>query len=52
VCSMRMFRVDGCAHMMCTGCEAHVCWGCMRVFGDEEMVYEHIRGCERGQDMS
>jgi hypothetical protein len=44
-CSMRMFRVEGCAHMVCLGCEAHVCWGCMRVFPDEQAVYSHMRGC-------
>lgn len=51
-CSMRMFRAEWCAHIICLGCEAHVCWGCMQVFPDEDRIYAHMRRCANaGEDM-
>jgi len=39
-------RTAGCNHMMCTNCQAHICWvqGCMKVFDSGPECYGHLEG--------
>lgn len=41
-CSTPMEKIDGCNHMTCGGCRAHICWVCMSVFEKKDLCYEHM----------
>jgi hypothetical protein len=41
-CSTPMEKVDGCNHMTCGGCKAHICWVCMSVFVRSDLCYDHM----------
>jgi len=37
-------KAYGCNHMNCTNCQAHICWVCLKTFGDSEACYQHLQG--------
>lgn len=41
-CSTPIEKVDGCNHMTCGGCKAHICWFCMSVFARSDLCYKHM----------
>ena len=41
-CGCTIQKSEGCNHMKCTGCGAHICWVCLRVFGVGSEVYGHL----------
>ncbi|KFZ24279.1 hypothetical protein V502_01238, partial [Pseudogymnoascus sp. VKM F-4520 (FW-2644)] len=42
-CKTTMEKTEGCNHMTCGGCNAHICWVCMAVFGTSGPCYDHMR---------
>ncbi|XP_078365786.1 uncharacterized protein LOC144650025 [Oculina patagonica] len=44
-CKTPIEKNEGCNHMECSQCKAHMCWLCMQVFPDGPAVYEHQRFC-------
>ena len=42
-CKTPLEKMDGCNHMTCEACGAHICWFCMALFDDGSGVYEHMR---------
>ena len=42
-CKTPMEKTEGCNHITCGGCRAHICWVCMAVFGTSGPCYEHMR---------
>ena len=42
-CSMTIEKTEGCNHMECLNCRAHICWFCMAVFGTGPEVYGHMK---------
>jgi hypothetical protein len=42
-CKTPMEKTEGCNHMTCGGCRAHICWVCMAVFRTSDPCYEHMR---------
>ncbi|KAH8194806.1 hypothetical protein TruAng_011017 [Truncatella angustata] len=36
-------KTEGCNHMMCKSCRAHICWKCMHNFESSEACYDHLR---------
>jgi hypothetical protein len=41
-CSTPMEKSEGCNHMTCGGCKAHICWVCMKVFESSGPCYAHM----------
>lgn len=41
-CGCTIQKSEGCNHMECKACGAHICWVCMRVFGAGSEVYGHM----------
>ena len=41
-CGTDIQKVDGCDHITCQSCKAHICWKCLKVFAEGGMVYEHM----------
>ncbi|KAL1600646.1 hypothetical protein SLS60_007034 [Paraconiothyrium brasiliense] len=41
-CSTPMEKTEGCNHMTCGGCKAHICWVCMGVFSTGPQCYDHM----------
>lgn len=41
-CKTAMEKTEGCNHITCGGCSAHICWVCMAVFGTSGPCYEHM----------
>jgi IBR domain, a half RING-finger domain len=41
-CSTLMAKSEGCNHMTCWACKAHICWVCMAVFNESGPVYDHM----------
>jgi hypothetical protein len=45
-CKTDIQKNGGCNHVACTACKTHICWTCMRTFGDDDSsggVYAHMR---------
>ena len=42
-CGCTSQKSEGCNHMECKACGAHICWVCMRVFGSGPDTYGHMR---------
>ncbi|KAF2196783.1 hypothetical protein GQ43DRAFT_425899 [Delitschia confertaspora ATCC 74209] len=42
-CTTPMEKTEGCNHMTCAGCRAHICWVCMAVFESSGPCYEHMK---------
>ena len=38
-CATPMEKTDGCNHMQCTGCRAHLCWVCLMIFEESGPCY-------------
>ena len=41
-CTTPMEKTQGCNHMTCGGCKAHICWVCMEVFETSRPCYDHM----------
>ncbi len=41
-CKTRIEKTEGCNHMTCRGCEAHICWVCMMVCESAKACYKHM----------
>jgi hypothetical protein len=41
-CTTPMEKTEGCNHMTCGGCKAHICWVCMAVFETQGPCYAHM----------
>jgi hypothetical protein len=41
-CKMGIEKTEGCNHMECTRCRAHICWFCMEIFELSEECYDHM----------
>lgn len=41
-CKMGIEKTEGCNHMECTRCGAHICWFCMETFKLSGECYEHM----------
>ncbi len=42
MCATLIEKVDGCNHVECGGCHGHICWICLRVFGESDSAYTHM----------
>ena len=42
-CGSTIQKSEGCNHMECRGCRAHICWVCLRVFDVSSEVYGHLK---------
>jgi len=42
-CRCTIQKSEGCNHMECRACGAHICWVCMRVFGMGSDTYGHMK---------
>ena len=42
-CRSTIQKSEGCNHMKCKACGAHICWVCSRVFGESSETYDHMR---------
>lgn len=42
-CGCTIQKSEGCNHMECKACGAHICWVCMRVFGMGSETYGHMK---------
>ena len=47
-CATPIQKSEGCNHMECRSCRAHICWHCMKVFQRGPEVYEHMNNDHRG----
>ncbi|EXJ91896.1 hypothetical protein A1O3_00446 [Capronia epimyces CBS 606.96] len=41
-CTTPMEKTEGCNHMTCGGCKAHICWVCLAVFDQSGPCYDHM----------
>ena len=41
-CTTPLEKIEGCNHMTCGGCRAHICWVCLEVFEHSEECYGHM----------
>lgn len=42
-CKTAMEKTEGCNHMTCGGCKAHICWVCLAVFDTSGPCYKHMQ---------
>jgi hypothetical protein len=47
-CTTPMEKTEGCNHMTCGGCKAHICWVCMAVFESSTPCYDHMNRVHGG----
>ncbi|VUC22319.1 unnamed protein product [Clonostachys rosea] len=47
-CKTSMEKIDGCDHMTCQGCGAHICWKCMESFKSATDCYDHLNSIHGG----
>lgn len=47
-CTTPMEKTEGCNHMTCGGCRAHICWVCMKVFESSGPCYSHMNKVHGG----
>ena len=47
-CRTPMEKTEGCNHMVCGGCSAHICWVCMAVFNASGPCYAHMNQAHGG----
>jgi hypothetical protein len=47
-CTTPMEKTEGCNHMTCAGCKAHICWVCMAVFDTSGPCYAHMMKAHGG----
>ncbi|GBN04998.1 ATP-dependent RNA helicase DEAH12, chloroplastic [Araneus ventricosus] len=48
-CSAPIEKNGGCNHMTCWKCKCHMCWLCLKVFPNAELVYDHQPLCPKRQ---
>ncbi|KAK0643982.1 hypothetical protein B0T16DRAFT_416954 [Cercophora newfieldiana] len=41
-CKTSIEKIDGCNHVTCLGCQAHICWKCLGTFGSSRGCYDHL----------
>ena len=41
-CGCTIQKSEGCNHMQCKACKAHICWVCMKVLDTGKATYEHM----------
>jgi predicted Zn-ribbon and HTH transcriptional regulator len=41
-CKTPIEKIDGCNHMTCGGCAAHLCWICLKIFPTGVLCYDHL----------
>ena len=41
-CQIGIEKIDGCNHMSCSACKAHICWVCLAVFTTGNDCYGHL----------
>lgn len=41
-CKTLLEKTEGCNHMTCSVCQAHICWVCMMTFPEGNAVYAHM----------
>ncbi|XP_035225995.1 ATP-dependent RNA helicase DEAH12, chloroplastic-like, partial [Stegodyphus dumicola] len=46
-CSSPIEKNEGCNHMTCWKCRAHMCWLCLQVFPSALLVYNHQAFCPK-----
>ena len=47
-CGTTMEKTEGCNHITCGGCRAHICWVCLAVFDTQGPCYEHMKKSHGG----
>jgi hypothetical protein len=47
-CAAPIQKSEGCDHMTCKSCGAHICWQCMKVFEQGPDVYAHMTKDHKG----
>lgn len=47
-CATPIQKSEGCNHMECRSCHAHICWHCMKVFEKGSDVYGHMTKDHQG----
>ncbi|KIW10438.1 hypothetical protein PV08_11402 [Exophiala spinifera] len=47
-CMTPMEKTEGCNHMTCGGCRAHICWVCMKVFEASAPCHSHMNEVHGG----
>ncbi|KAB5545723.1 hypothetical protein GE09DRAFT_1243498 [Coniochaeta sp. 2T2.1] len=47
-CKTSIEKTDGCNHMTCGGCGAHVCWVCLKFFSTSGRCYSHLTEAHGG----
>jgi IBR domain, a half RING-finger domain len=47
-CTTPMEKTEGCNHMTCGGCGAHICWVCLQTFTDGGLCYAHMNASHGG----
>ena len=50
VCGVPIEKSDGCNHMVCRNCEAHICWVCLETFDEGRKCYGHMQEVHGGID--
>ncbi|KAL7947683.1 hypothetical protein V8C42DRAFT_315238 [Trichoderma barbatum] len=41
-CKTPLEKISGCNHVVCTVCNCHLCWVCLKTFPSSAEVYEHM----------
>ena len=47
-CSTPIEKIEGCNHMTCGGCNAHICWVCLQTFTKDNQCYDHMNTVHGG----
>ena len=47
-CEITIQKSEGCNHIQCRGCGAHICWVCLRVFDRAQETYDHMSADHNG----
>jgi hypothetical protein len=47
-CKTAIEKTEGCNHMTCGGCGAHICWVCLAAFRTSDECYVHLEGQHGG----
>ena len=50
-CATLIEKVDGCNYVECNGCHGHICWVCLKVFSEVEVVYQHMNDAHGGNGL-
>ncbi|KAJ8070578.1 hypothetical protein OCU04_000951 [Sclerotinia nivalis] len=41
-CKTTMEKIEGCDHIICSGCGVHICWTCLDTFEEAKQCYDHM----------